>query len=162
MRASNPKASQNISPEASPAPREHYAGRLSLVIDAAAGSSDSQQSFSGGFELRGNAQVGELDLLTPLGQIVSQLRWTPNTAVILRGNERQTFTDVDQLIQRATGASISLQQLFAWLEGKPSESSAGHSLDEWQVDLSSHANGRIIARRNQPTAAVLRIAIDQP
>jgi outer membrane lipoprotein LolB len=139
-------------------PRDRYAGRLSLVIDAAPGSSEQQQSFSGSFELRGNSDVGELDLLTPLGQIVVQLRWTPSAAVILRGSQRESFSDVGDLIRRATGASISLQQLFAWLDGKPSASSG----DDWQVDLSSHANGRIIARRNQPTPAVLRIALEQP
>ncbi len=135
-----------------------YAGRLSLVIDPAAGAQELQQSFSGGFELRGNADIGELDLLTPLGQIVVQLRWTPSAAVILRGSQRESFSDVGDLIQRATGAALSLQQLFAWLEGKPGTASSG----DWQVDLSSHANGRIIARRSQPTPAVLRIALEQP
>jgi outer membrane lipoprotein LolB len=136
---------------------QSYSGRLSLVIDPAAGVSDQQQSFSGSFELRGNAEIGELDLLTPLGQIVMQLRWRPDMAVILRGSERQVFANADELIQRATGASLSLAQLFAWLEGKEIQ-----AVKDWQVDLSAHSNGRIIARRSQPTPAVLRIALEQP
>jgi outer membrane lipoprotein LolB len=128
------------------------------VIEPAAGSNDQQQSFSGSFELRGNADIGELDLLTPLGQIVMRLRWRPDIAVILRGSQRQIFANADELIQRATGASLSLQELFAWLQGQQSKLRTG----DWQVDLASQANGRIIARRTLPTPAVLRIALEQP
>jgi outer membrane lipoprotein LolB len=148
-----PKTSENTSQK----PRESYSGRLSLVIEPAAGSSEQQQSFSGSFELRGNAEIGALDLLTPLGQIVMQLSWRPDLAMILRGSERQVFANADELIQRATGASLSLAQLFAWLEGREVQ-----TVKDWQVDLSAHANGRIIARRSQPTPAVLRIALEQP
>lgn len=134
-----------------------YAGRISLVIDPEINTSAAPQSFSGGFELRGNAEMGELDLLTPLGQIVMQLRWQPDSALILRGTERQIFANADDLIQRATGASLSLAQLFAWLRGEQLQSSA----QAWQVDLENHANGRIIARRSVPTPAVLRIALNK-
>jgi outer membrane lipoprotein LolB len=134
-----------------------YAGRISLVIDPEAITSASPQSFSGGFELRGNAEIGELDLLTPLGQIVMQLRWRPDSALILRGTERQIFVNADDLIQRATGASVSLAQLFAWMRGEQTPSNA----QAWQVDLDNHANGRIIARRSMPTPAVLRIALNK-
>ena len=116
------------------------------------------ESFSGSFELRGNPQIGELDLLTPLGQIVMQLRWQPDIAEILRGTQRQIFANADELIQRATGASLPMAQLFAWLEGKNTSVGVG----DWQVDLANHANGRIIARRSLPTPAVLRIALEMP
>jgi outer membrane lipoprotein LolB len=152
--ASSVKSSENASKKS----LETYSGRLSLVIEPAAGSSDQAQSFSGSFELRGNAIQGELDLLTPLGQIVMRLRWLPGFAVILRGTQRQLFPSADDLIRQATGASLSLEQLFAWLDGK----SAPSSSVDWQVDLANHANGRIIARRSQPTPAVLRIALEQP
>lgn len=154
MPASSPKASENAIKK----PAESYSGRLSLVIEPAAGLSEQTQSFSGSFELRGNAQTGELDLLTPLGQIVMQLSWRPDIAVILRGSQRQIFANADDLIQRATGASLSLTQLFDWLEGK----SASGKPSDWQVDLANHANGRIIARRSQPTPAVMRIALEMP
>jgi outer membrane lipoprotein LolB len=143
-----------------------YSGRLSLQIEPEAGSSLQAQSFSGSFELRGDPEIGELDLLTPLGQIVMQLRWQPDIAVILRGNQRQLFANAQDLIQQATGASLSLEQLFSWIQGK--EAQANSDAKEaargaaWQVDLSSHAQGRIIARRSQPTPAVLRIALEMP
>lgn len=153
-----PANSPKVPGNALPKPRESYSGRLSLVIEPSADSSDQQQSFSGSFELRGNAKTGELDLLSPLGQIMMQLRWQPEIAVILRGAQRQIFANADDLIQRATGASLSLAQLFDWLEGQTS--SAQNS--DWQVDLTNHANGRIIARRTTPTPAVMRIALEQP
>jgi outer membrane lipoprotein LolB len=137
---------------------ERYAGRLSLVIEPTAGSTDPAQSFSGGFEIRGNAQTGELDLLTPLGQIVMQLRWLPDIAVIFRGGKRQIFANAQDLILQATGATLSLEQLFAWLQGKETHSAAG----DWRVDLSAQAQGRIIARRSLPSPAVLRIALEKP
>lgn len=152
--ADSPKALNAVSPKAP----ELYSGRISLVIEAGAGSSDAAQSFSGSFELRGNASQGELDLLTPLGQIVMRLRWRPDIAVIFRGSQRQIFANAQDLIQQATGASLSLAQLFAWLQGNTTSAQAS----EWQVDLSAQPQGRIVARRHLPTPAVLRIALEQP
>jgi outer membrane lipoprotein LolB len=151
--ANGSKASQN-SLETAP---KRYSGRISLVVDAATADT-AVQSFSGSFELRGNAQAGELDLLTPLGQIAVQLRWQPGMAEIVRGGETQRFSSAQALLEQATGASLSLAQLFAWLQGRPTSEPAG----DWQVDLSAHANGRIVARRSQPTPAVLRIILEQP
>jgi len=138
--------------------RENFSGRISLVIDAVEGDSNARQSFSGGFELRGNAQIGQLDLLSPLGQIVVRLIWRPDVAMILRGNQRQIFANAQDLIQQATGAALTLEQLMAWLEGKNTLQSS----NDWQVDLSNYTLGRIVARRNQPTPAVLSLALDQP
>ncbi len=137
---------------------QSYAGRISLVVEPAPGSSDQQQSFSGSFDLRGNAQIGELDLLTPLGQIVMQLRWEPSIAVIMRASQRQVFANAQDLIEQATGATISLVQLFSWLQGKEVQGGSA----QWQVDLSAHERGRVIARRSLPTPAVLRIALEMP
>jgi outer membrane lipoprotein LolB len=156
--ANGSKASENTTKTAPKAAPDSYAGRISLVIEPTAGSSDQTQSFSGSFELRGNAQIGELDLLTPLGQIAAQLRWQPGMAEIVRGGETQRFDSAQALLEKATGASLSLAQLFAWLQGRPTSESVG----DWQVDLSAHTNGRIVARRSQPTPAVLRIILEQP
>ncbi len=127
-------------------------------MDSASGSGSAEQSFSGSFELRGSPTAGELDLLSPLGQIVMQLRWQPEMAEILRGQERQQFPSAQALLEQATGASLTLTQLFDWLDGKNSES----LVRDWLVDLSKHEQGRIIARRSLPTPAVLRIVLEQP
>jgi outer membrane lipoprotein LolB len=138
---------------------QQYAGRLSLLIESPTGAAQEAQSFSGSFELRGNAERGELDLLTPLGQIAAQLRWQPGAALLIRGQERQSFTSAQALLEQSTGLSLPLEQLFAWLSGQASPSV---SVKDWQVDLSGQAQGRILARRLQPTPATLRIVLEQP
>jgi outer membrane lipoprotein LolB len=135
---------------------QRYAGRISLVFEEAA--QGSPQSFSGAFELRGNAQAGQLDLLTPLGSIAAQLVWQNGQALLTQGGQTRSFASADELIGQATGTTISAQQLFDWLQGK----STATSSDDWQVDLSRHTDGRITARRSAPQAATLRIILDQP
>ena len=139
-----------------------YVGRMSLVIEPGTGASADAQSFSGGFELRGKADSGELDLLTPLGSIVMQLRWQPGSAVILRGTERQQFSSAQALLEQATGAALTLSQLFQWLQGNAGEPSILAQSSGWQVDLSGQPQGRIIARRSLPSPAVLRIVLERP
>jgi outer membrane lipoprotein LolB len=138
---------------------QQYAGRLSLQVEAPTGSAQETQSFSGRFELRGNAETGELDLLTPLGQIAAQLRWKPGAALLIRGQERQWFASAQALLEQSTGITISLEQLLSWLRGP---ASLPLPLSDWQVDLSAQAQGRIVARRERPSPATLRIVLEQP
>ena len=140
---------------------QRYSGRISLVIEQEAGSPAAGQSFSGGFDLRGNAQTGELDLLSPLGSIVMQLRWAPGQALLIRGQERESFPSAQTLLSQATGTSLTLDELFAWLgsEGTPAPI---QSSENWLVDLTARDQGRILARRSQPSSAVLRIVLEQP
>ena len=135
---------------------QRYAGRISLVFDEAA--QGTPASFSGAFELRGNPQAGELDLLTPLGSIAAQLKWQPGQALLIQAGQTRNFSSADELIAQATGTTISAQQLFEWLQGK----SNAHSASDWQVDLSRYADGRITARRTGLQAATLRIILEQP
>lgn len=88
-----------------------------------------------------------------------QLRWSPGMAVLIRGNERQTFASAQSLLEQATGASLSLEHLFAWLRGETVSSTQS---GDWQVDLSAQPQGRISARRSLPTPALLRIILEQP
>jgi outer membrane lipoprotein LolB len=136
---------------------QRYAGRMSLVFDAEPGQT-AAQPFSGSFDLRGNAQAGELDLLTPLGSIVAQLRWSPGLATLKSGNETRSFPSAAVLIEQATGAALPPELLLAWLQGDRTASvQAG-----WQVDLSRHSEGRIVAKRLSPAPlATLRIVLEQ-
>ncbi len=137
-------------------PVQRHAGRISLVFEEA--EQGRPQSFSGGFELRGNVQSGRLDLLTPLGQIAAQLMWHNGQALLTQAGQSRSFSSADELIAQATGTAISAQQLFDWLQGKSSSSASS----DWQVDLSRHSDGRITARRSAPQAATLRIILEQP
>lgn len=119
------------------------------------------QSFSGAFELRGTAQTGELDLLSPLGQMLMQLHWSPGQAVLIQGQNRMRFASAQALLSQATGTSLSTDELFSWLHGS-SPASPTATAGSWQVDLSGRDRGRITAQRDQPAKAVLRIILDQP
>lgn len=131
---------------------ESWTGRISLQVQ-----SEPAQSFSAGFELKGKLEQGELRLISPLGSVLSVLRWSPSEAVLDSGNDKiQRFDSVDALMTQATGAAVPLSALFAWLHGDNA------SVHGWSADLSRHREGRITAKRAQPApAADLRVVLDQ-
>lgn len=134
-------------PRSSPRPSDVWTGRLSLIIQT-----EPPQSFYAGFELRGNASQGELDLNSPLGNTVVAARWAPGQASLESGGKTQQFASIDELIARATGSAVPVAGLFDWLAGKNT------ALNGWAADLSEHAAGRINAKRNSPApASELRI-----
>lgn len=129
-----------------------WAGRISLQVH-----SEPAQSFSAGFELKGQPERGELTLISPLGNVLGVLRWSPFEAVLDSGNQKiQRFSSVDELMEQATGAALPLGALFAWLQGDNA------SVSGWSADLSRHGEGRITAKRAQPAPqADLRVVLDQ-
>ena len=134
------------------AQREEWAGRISLQV-----ASEPVQSFSASFELKGRAEIGELTLISPLGNVLAVLRWSPGQALLDRGSQdTQRFASVDELMERATGAAIPLSALFAWLQGNNATASG------WVADLTRHGEGRVSAKRTLPAPeANLRVVLDQ-
>ncbi len=132
--------------------KEFWTGRISLHI-----LSEPEQSFSAGFELKGKPERGELTLISPLGNVLGVLRWSPGKAELDSGNQKiQRFDSVDALMAQATGAAVPLSALFAWLQGDNANVSG------WSADLSRHSEGRISAKRAQPTPQTdLRVVLDQ-
>ncbi len=133
-------------------PDKVWAGRISMQVQ-----SEPAQSFSAGFELKGQADRGELTLTSPLGNVLGVLRWAPGEALLDSGQGNiQRFESIDQLMTQATGAALPLPALFAWLDGD-NASAAG-----WSVDLSRQVDGRLVARRTQPLPTVdLRVVLDR-
>lgn len=131
---------------------EYWAGRISLQVQ-----SEPAQFFSAGFELKGQPEQGELKLISPLGSVLSVLRWSPGEAVLDSGNGKlQRYSSVDELMAQATGAAVPVAALFAWLLGDPV------SVSGWSADLSRHGEGRISAKRTQPAPqADLRVVLDR-
>lgn len=131
---------------------DFWTGRISLQVH-----SEPAQSFSASFELKGRPELGELTLISPLGNVLGVLRWSPLDAVLDSGNGKvQRFASVDALMTQATGAAVPLSALFAWLQGDPAKVSG------WSADLSRHGEGRILARRADPQPeAHLRVVLDQ-
>lgn len=141
MRSSGPIDSQNRS----------WSGRLALQVE-----SSQPQSFSAGFELKGNAKAGELALTNPLGGTVALLTWAPGVASLRSGGQVRDFQSLDELVATATGAAIPVAALFDWLAG------TNTPVPGWQADLSQLPQGRMRAQRSQPApAADLRLALDR-
>ena len=134
------------------AKNELWTGRLSLQVQ-----SEPVQSFAASFELKGKPELGELTLISPLGNVLSVLRWSPTEAVLDSGNQKiERFASVNELMQQATGAAVPVSALFAWLHGDLANVSG------WTADLSRHGEGRISAKRTEPAPpADLRVVLDQ-
>lgn len=128
-----------------------WSGRLALQV-----ASEPPQAFFSSFELKGNADDGELLLFTPLGSTFAALAWTPTSARLTQGGEVRAFGSVDELVQAATGASFPVTALFAWLDGVQT------SVTGWTADLSQLDRGRLSAMRAEPLpTAELKIVLDR-
>ena len=144
--AQTPRAGAKIDAET-----QVWTGRLSLQVQ-----SEPPQSFSAGFELRGDPYNGELVLNSPLGNSLGVLRWSPGQASLNSGSETTSAASVDELIEKTTGAAVPLSALFDWLDGKPA------ALNGWTADLTQQPSGRISARRLHPLPpADLRLILER-
>lgn len=141
---------------ATPEPRtvaasNEWSGRLAIQV-----LKDPPESLSAHFELQGSAQSGQMVLLSPIGTSLARLQWQAEYARLEQGQEQVVGTSLQNLTTRLTGTELPIGALFDWLAGRPSEASG------WQVDLSSHAQGRITAERRLPApVTVLRIVLDR-
>jgi outer membrane lipoprotein LolB len=119
---------------------------------------DSQsQSFSAGFQLKGDARTGELTLFNPLGGTLAELSWAPRAATLRSSNgPAQEFESVGALVAHATGSALPVAALFDWLRG------TNTPVAGWQADLSQLERGRLRAQRLHPTPpADLRVVLDR-
>ena len=138
------------------ATEQAWAGRISLQVQ---GTPDgvAPQSFSASFELSGQPERGALTLISPLGNVLGVLRWLPGEAVLDPGNGKlQRFDSVEAFLAQNTGAAVPMAALFGWLRGDNTPAPG------WTADLSRHSEGRIAARRDQPSPqADLRVVLDR-
>ena len=127
-----------------------WAGRIGLQVQ-----SEPPQAFFAGFELKGQTSSGELTLISPLGNILSIMRWTPTEAVLEQGGTTQRFASTDDLLAQLTGAAVPMSALFDWLAGIDTPTPG------WIADLSKQPDGRISAQRTSPAPrADLRIVLN--
>ena len=128
-----------------------WTGRLALTVEG-----EASQSFSAGFELKGAPDAGELSLFNPLGGTIAVLGWTPGTAVLRSNGKTRDFPSLDALAQEATGAQLPVAALFDWLAGRATP------IPGWEPDVSQVAEGRLRARRTDPTPpADLRVVFER-
>ena len=128
-----------------------WSGRISLQLQ-----SEPPQAFFAGFELKGKADKGELTLISPLGNILGIMRWTPTQALLEQGGSIKSFVSTDELLAQTTGAAVPVAALFDWLAGKNTQTVG------WTADLSQQPSGRINAKRIAPAPqADLRVVLDK-
>ena len=132
------------------ADEQFWSGRLALSI-----ASEPAQSLSGGFELKTQAQSGELKLLSPLGNQLAQLDWAPGLARLDQGGKIYQQSSLDALLIQLTGSALPLLALIDWLQARPVQVSG------WVADLSQLNNGRLhIQSEGQQPAVQLRLVLE--
>lgn len=127
-----------------------WSGRFALTIH-----NDPVENWSAGFELTGSADEGELRIQSPLGQQLARLRWSSAVAELQQGDRITQRPSLNALSAELAGGAVPVAALFDWLRGRPAPFSG------WEADLSRHAEGRIVARRQQPLpTAELRLVFE--
>lgn len=140
-------------------------GRLSLRIAASAGA--PERLWSADFELEGQAERGQLQLLSPLGTVVAQATWSPQAAELLAGGQSRSFPTLTELARQALGEPLPLQALPDWLRGRVWAGAPHRALDGgfeqsgWRVDAASLATGVVVIRRDSPPAVTLRALMEK-
>jgi len=125
-----------------------WSGRLALTVQG-------EQPFSAGFELKGEAQKGELTLYTPLGGTAGVAQWAPGSATLRTDKGTRQFDSLDELASQVTGTPIPIAALFDWLQGRATQ------VPGWNVDVSQVGQGRLRAQRTAPPPlADLRLAFE--
>jgi outer membrane lipoprotein LolB len=143
-------------------------GRLALLVDAH--QDRPAQSLSGTFDLRGNADRGELRLSTPLGTTLAAAFWGPGEARLVTPQGEKRFEDLDTLSRDAFGESLPLRALPDWLRGRPWVGTAepaqplqpgpGFVQLGWIIDLARFDSGQLQAWRIGPPGVRLRAQLD--
>ena len=147
-------------------PGADLSGRLALRVAAHDGA--PAQNMTTQFELRGNAQAGELRLTTPLGSTAAQARWQPGHAELSSAEGTRRFASLDALAQALLGQSLPLAALIDWLRGRPwpdapsTAREGGFDQLGWRIDLSQFAQGWVLAARELAPALSVRARLDRP
>jgi len=127
-----------------------WSGRLALTVH-----DTPPQSLSASFDLAGDPQSGRLTFYSPLGTTMAHVEWSPAGAQWQRGSEWESRPTLGALTRELTGTELPVAELFAWLQGQAT------TTEGWQVDLSRHAEGRIVAQRLLPLPrAELRLVFE--
>jgi outer membrane lipoprotein LolB len=123
---------------------------LALRLDT-----EPPQSFSASFQLSGQANQGELVLLTPIGSTAAAMAWSPGGATLRNGAESRAFASLEAMVSEVTGTPLPVAALFDWLAGQATPAPG------WEVDLARLPQGRLTAQRKSPQPqAELRLILD--
>lgn len=146
-------------------------GRLSVQ---ATGSSGRAAGGNASFELSGNPNAGQLELSTPLGNLMARARWRAESVLLQTPNSERSFESMDELTRELLGEAIPVAALFDWLQGRPwpqapsrplasstgSSAHAGFEQLSWRVDLTQREQGLIVATRLSDPPVILRARLN--
>lgn len=139
-------------PNAAAALPSEVQGQLSIKLEAT-----TEQPASGlslGFFFTGNAQRGQLDLMTLMGSQVAQVHWTPEQAWLLQNGQRRDYANLETLTQATLGQALPLLALMHWVSGHPDPQQPASATPEgftqlgWQVDTRQLSQRRLQAHRD--------------
>ncbi len=95
-------------------PPEEWAGRFSVKV-----LTEPTRHWSAAFLLSGSAMNGRLSIQTPTGQVLRELEWNADGAVLRGTNEPRIYDSVDALSKAEFGGEeLPLADLFFWLQGQ--------------------------------------------
>lgn len=148
-----------------PAEGGAWSGRLGWSIAATA--QQPAQQASAGFELRGSAREGWLELTSPVGTLVARASWRAGSVELETGAGRSRHEDLSALSRAAFGdQELPLAALFDWLRGQPWPGAAheaqasGFAQMGWLVDVRALGEGRLTATRPAEPAITLRVRLE--
>ena len=149
-----------------PADSGWISGKLALRVAASAG--QPAQSLSTDFDLRGDADQGELRLSTPLGTLIALARWAPGSASLKTSEGEKPYADLDALARETLGVVMPLRALPDWLHGQPwrgaPSTDAGSGAFEqlgWRVDAARYGEGWLEVSRAAAPAVSLRARLEK-
>jgi outer membrane biogenesis lipoprotein LolB len=151
-------------------------GQLSLKLGAVG--DQPAQGLSLGFFFAGNAQVGQLDLMTLMGSQMAQVNWQADEAWLLNDKGRQRFNSIEALSETALGEALPLRALIAWMQGQPdpeqpsqpnppagsTSGASGFTQAGWAIDTSQLAQKKITAQRPGDAthrSAMIKVYLDR-
>ena len=141
-------------------------GRISVKVDAI--DARPARNISSAFELRGDADQGELRLTSPLGTRVATAFWAPGVARLVTPDGENRYPDLDTLSREALGEALPLRALPAWLRGQPwpgaesRRSDAGFEQLGWKVALTRYAEGWLEVTRAAAPAVTVKAKLEPP
>ena len=145
-------------------------GRISVVVESVDGA--APKAMNAAFELEGTAANGRLNLATPMGTRLAEVRWAPGRASLATPQIQTEFSDLDSLTAELLGESLPVGALFDWLRGRPSiaapsepvqpPADAGFRQLGWSVNLASFQEALVTARRERAPLVTVRAKMDRP
>jgi outer membrane biogenesis lipoprotein LolB len=163
------------SPPVNPAlPRMALQGQISIKLGALG--DQAAQGLSLGFFFTGNAQAGQLDLMTLMGSQVAQVGWQADQAWLVNDKGRQRHDSIEALSEAALGEALPLRSLIYWMQGQPDpaiaqapcsdeQNSAGTFTQiGWTIDTRDLAQKKLTAQRPGDAthrAALIKVYLDR-